>query len=157
MPRILGLDFGTRRIGAALSDHRGLIASPLEVYERRTPTLDGQHYRKLVELEGVERLVVGLPYHTGGEEGDLAHLCREFASWLSEALKLPVSFQDERYSSVEAEETLRAGGLKSRDRKARRDMIAAQILLQTYLDAGCPLNESAALPLQDRAEDLYPS
>ncbi len=153
MPRILGLDFGTRRIGAAVSDPRGLIASPLEVYERRNPTLDAQHYRKLAEAEGVERLVVGLPLHTGGGEGELARLCRDFGAWLGQLLKLPVVYQDERYSSVEAEESLRAGGLKPRDRKLRRDMIAAQILLQTYLDAGCPLVESAALPLQDEPEE----
>lgn len=149
MPRVLGLDFGTKRIGAALSDPRGLIASPLEVYERHSLKRDEQHYRELVANEAVERIVVGLPLHTRGTEGDLAKLCRNFGAWIGEVTGRLVVFQDERYTSREAEETMRSAGLKSRDRKARRDMLAAQILLQAYLDAGCPLIEAVASPLED--------
>lgn len=153
MPRILGLDFGTRRIGAALSDPRGLIASPLEVYERKGPKMDAEHYRRLVAAEGVERIVVGLPLHTRGAEGELAGLARDFGRWLGEATGLAVSYQDERYTSLEADEALRSAGMKARDRRARRDMLAAQILLQNYLDAGCPTIEAHAAPLDDPAED----
>lgn len=147
--RVLGLDFGTKRVGAALSDPRRQIASPLEVYERRTPTLDARHYRELVEDEGVTRIVVGLPLHTGGGEGDLARLAREFGLWMANETGRPVSHYDERYSSVEAENLMRSSGLKLRDRKARRDMLAAQILLQAFLDAGCPLAEMPGTPLSD--------
>jgi putative holliday junction resolvase len=147
MSRILGLDFGTRRVGAALSDPRGLIATPLEVYERRNATLDAAHYRQLVEREGVERIVIGLPVHTSGREGDLAALARAFGEWLAGVANLPVTYYDERYSSREADEALRSTGLNASGRKARRDMLAAQILLQAFLDAGSPESESPALPL----------
>ncbi len=149
MGRILGLDFGTRRVGAALSDPRGLIATPLEVYERRSEKHDADHYRHLVEEDGVIRIVVGLPLHTGGSEGELARLAREFGGWIGGVTDRPVYYYDERYSSREAEEALRATGMKSKDRKARRDMLAAQIMLQCYLDAGCPTLEAPAMPLAD--------
>ena len=103
MGRVLGLDFGTRRVGAALSDPRRMIATPLEVYERQAPSRDAAHYRKLVEEEGVDLLVVGLPLHTGGGEGDLARLAREFGAWLAGAIGRPVTYQDERYTSIEAD------------------------------------------------------
>jgi putative Holliday junction resolvase len=153
MARILGIDFGTRRVGAALSDPRGRIASPLEVYERRNPALDAAHYRKVAADEGVERIVIGLPVHTSGREGDLASLAREFGAWLQKETGLAVMFSDERYSSREADDALRLSGLNAKGRKARRDMLAAQILLQAYLDAGSPTEEAPSLPLDDR-DDL---
>ncbi len=149
MGRILAIDFGTRRVGAALSDPRGVIASPLETYERRSLALDAKHYRTLADDEGVERIVVGLPLHTGGSEGTSADLAREFGAWLAEVTNRPVTFFDERYTSVEADEILNGAGLARKDRKAKRDMIAALILLRSYLDAGAPLIEAAALPLDD--------
>lgn len=149
MGRILALDFGTRRVGAALSDPRWRIATPLEVHERRSPDLDARHYRALVEDEGVERLVVGLPVHTSGREGESAALARAWGDWLARATGLPVVFLDERYTTSEAEHALRAQGLNKRDRQARRDMVAAQILLQAYLDAGAPLEIPAASALDD--------
>lgn len=152
MPRILGLDFGLRRVGAALSDPRRAIATPLEVYERRDARLDAGHYRQLTREEDVERIVIGLPLHTGGGESDLSRRARSWGRWLSETCGLPVVFYDERYTSVDAEELMRAAGLKARDRRARRDMLAAQILLQAYLDAGCPESEAPPRPLMDDPE-----
>ena len=152
MARILGIDFGTRRVGASLSDARGLIAFPLEVYERREARLDALHYRRLVEDEGVDRIVIGLPLHTGGGEGELAHQARNWGRWLGEATGRAVLFYDERYTSVDADHLMRAQGLKLRDRKARRDMLAALIMLQNYLDAGCPEAEAPATPLDDAPE-----
>ncbi len=149
MGRILGIDFGTRRVGAALSDPRHQIASPLEVYERRDPRQDARHYAKLVSEEEIDAIVVGLPLHTGGGEGELAALARKFGRWLGETTARPVVFFDERYTSVAAEEALRSAGLSPKERKARRDMLAAQILLQDYLDAGCPREDSAPSPLED--------
>jgi putative Holliday junction resolvase len=152
MSRILGLDFGTRRVGAAVSDPRRLIATPLEVYRRLNPARDADHYRALVEREAIARIVIGLPLHTGGGESELAGLARKWGHWLATVIDLPVLFFDERYTSVDAEETLRSAGLKLRDRKLKRDMLAAQILLQNYLDAGCPLTEAPPAPLADQYE-----
>jgi len=147
--RILGLDFGTRRVGAALSDPRRLIATPLEVYERRSPDRDARHYRELVEDEGIDRIVVGLPLHTGGGEGESATLARQWGAWIARETGLTVIFFDERYTTSDAEELLKSQGLRLKDRKAKRDMLAARLLLQNYLDAGCPETEAPPLPIED--------
>jgi len=149
MGRILGLDFGLRRVGGAISDPGRAIASPLEVYERKNDDLDARHYRELAREHEVERIVVGLPVHTSGREGQLAGLARRWGSWLASATGLPVAYADERYTSVEAENLMIRSGLKRQKRKELRDKLAAQILLQGYLDAGCPELESPCEPLAD--------
>ena len=152
MGRILGLDFGLRRVGGAISDPGRVIASPLEVYERKNDALDAHHYRELVREQEIERIVVGLPVHTSGREGQLAGLARQWGAWLASATGLPVTFTDERYTSVEADNLMIQSGLKRQKRKDLRDKLAAQILLQAYLDAGCPEVESASQPLADPQE-----
>lgn len=147
MTRILGLDFGTKRVGAALSDPGRSIAFPLEVYERCGPTQDASHYLRTVEENDVDRIVIGLPVHTSGREGQSAMLTRKFGNWLAKVTGRPVNYFDERYTSVEAEERLISAGLKRHKRKSLRDKLAAQILLQSYLDAGCPEIDVAAEPL----------
>lgn len=132
--RVLGLDFGTRRVGAAISDHRGKIATPLEVYERRDRARDGGHFQQLVKEHEIEGIVVGLPLHTGGGEGTSAALAREWGQWLAEVTGLPVDYHDERYTSLEAEEILREAGIRHPKRRGKRDMLAAQVMLQSYLD-----------------------
>jgi putative Holliday junction resolvase len=152
MGRILGLDFGLRRVGAAISDPGRSIASPLEVYERGDEARDSRHYRLLVRENDIDLLVVGLPVHTTGREGELASHARRWGTWLGELTGLPVRYADERYTSVEADNMMMASGLKRQKRKALRDKLAAQILLQGYLDAGCPEGEPAPGPLNDAAE-----
>jgi putative holliday junction resolvase len=149
MARLLGIDFGTRRIGAAVSDPRRMIATPLEIRQRRDPAQDSRHYRELVVEHEIDGIVIGLPLHTGGREGASARIARDFGTWLGEVTGLPVTYYDERYTTVEAEDTLIAAGLKRSRRKELRDMLAAQILLQNYLDAGCPVTEAVARPLAD--------
>src|SRR5690349_18467661 len=104
--RSLGLDFGLKRVGAAVSDPRGRIATPLEVYARKGNERDARHYRELVRAHEIEQLVIGLPLHISGREGDSAAQAREWGAWLAEVTGLPVVFHDERYSSVDAEEVL---------------------------------------------------
>jgi putative Holliday junction resolvase len=146
---LLGLDFGTRRVGAAVSDPRHVIATPLEVYERRDRAQDARHYRALVAEHEVDRVVIGLPLHTGGREGTSAALARDFGAWLAGETGLPVLYYDERYTTSEAEDRLISAGMKRSLRKGLRDMLAAQILLQNYLDAGAPEAEAPASPLAD--------
>lgn len=152
MPRILGIDYGTRRVGAALSDPGQTMAFPSEVYVLRGPEHDARHYRELVREDEVERIVIGLPLHTSGREGQLAALTRSFGDWLAGVTGLPVLYFDERYTTVEAEQRLLDAGLTRQKRKALRDQLAAQIMLQTYLDAGCPEIEAEAAPLADEPE-----
>ena len=106
MGRILALDFGTKRVGAAVSDPRRLIATPLEVYERRDAQQDARHYQALVRENEVDRLVIGLPVHLGGREGASAKLARNWGGWLSKVTGLEVVYVDERYSTFEAEASL---------------------------------------------------
>lgn len=152
MPRILGLDYGTKRVGAALSDPGRTIAFPVEVYALRGAKHDASHYRELVEENDVERIVIGLPLHTSGREGQSAALARTFGDWLGGVTGRPVIYYDERYSTVEAEQRLIDAGLKRDKRKALRDQLAAQIMLQGYLDAGCPETEAPGAPLADHRE-----
>jgi putative Holliday junction resolvase len=144
--RLLGVDYGAVRIGLAISDPERRLASPLAVYERRGRDQDAEYFRALASAEDVGALVVGLPIHLDGREGQKAIEARAFGVWLAEATGLPVTFWDERFSTVEAESALWQAGLTHKKRKARRDRVAAQILLQAYLDAGCPA-EPAAGPL----------
>jgi putative Holliday junction resolvase len=149
MGRILGLDFGVRRVGAAISDPGRTIASPLEVYLRRDTQQDARHYRELVREHEVERVALGLPVHTSGREGQSASLARDWGRWLASVTGVPVVLIDERYTSVEAENLLIESGLRRQRRKTLRDKLAAQILLQAYLDAGCPETECAPGSLAD--------
>jgi putative Holliday junction resolvase len=153
MGRVLGLDFGIKRVGAALSDPRRQLATPREVYARRSEELDARHYADLVRADQVDQIVIGLPLHTGGSESELSLMARRWGAWLANATGRRVTFFDERYSTVEAEAILRAHGFSLKERKARRDMLSAQILLQAYLDAGCPATEAPAEPLADTAEN----
>lgn len=136
--RLLGVDYGSLRIGLAVSDPQRRLASPLAVYERRGRERDAEYFRALMTAEEIGGLVVGLPLHLDGREGRKAKEARAFGTWLAEITGLPVVFWDERFTTVEAESALWQAGLTHKQRKARRDRVAAQVLLQAYLDAGCP-------------------
>jgi putative Holliday junction resolvase len=140
------VDYGHVRIGLAISDEDRRIASPLSTYYRRTRDEDAHYFQKVVVAESVEKIVVGLPVHADGSEGDKAVETRRFGAWLAGATGLPIVYFDERFTTVEAESYLLAAGLTNKRRKARRDRVAAQLLLQSYIDAGCP-PDPEALPL----------
>ncbi len=148
--RLLGVDYGQVRVGLAITDPDCKIAFPLTTYERRGRDKDAAYFRTLLIEEPVGAYVVGLPVHLDGREGQKAAEARAFGRWLGEATGLPVVFWDERFTTVEAETALWNAGLTHKQRKARRDRVAAQILLQAYLDAGCP-PEQTPLPF-DEAE-----
>ncbi len=143
---LLGIDFGSVRIGLAVSDPDRKIAFPLATYVRRTTEQDAKYFQEVAVEQRVSEIVLGLPMHLSGREGQKAQEARKFGNWLRELTGLPVIFWDERFTTVEAETWLLAAGLTKKRRKARRDRVAAQILLQSYLDAGCP-GEQPARPL----------
>jgi putative Holliday junction resolvase len=134
--RIAGVDFGTVRIGVATADLATRIATPYETYVRRSNKLDAEHFRRLASEEGIARFVVGLPVHGSGEESQKSREAREFGAWLQETTGAPVEYFDERYTSAEAESLLQKVGLTKKQRKARLDQLAAQIMLTAYLEAG---------------------
>jgi putative Holliday junction resolvase len=136
--RLLGVDYGAVRVGLAVTDSERIIASPLATYVRRGADSDAAYFRDLVAREEIGGLVIGLPVHLSGREGEKATEARAFGKWLAEVTGLPAVFWDERFTTREAEGHLKAAGLTHRRRKDRRDRVAAQILLQTYIEAGCP-------------------
>lgn len=134
--RVAGIDFGTVRIGIAVSDVQRTIASPYENYNRCGPDGDARRFRRLVKEEGIELFVVGLPVHTSGHESQKSYEARKFGQWLQETTGVAVEYYDERYTSQEAERMLLDADLTSRRRKKRLDMLAAQILLSAFLESG---------------------
>jgi putative holliday junction resolvase len=133
--RLAGIDYGTVRIGVAICDPSQSFASPLENYNRRTPDLDARWLKKLAIDEQLVGFVVGLPVHTSGLESQKSSEARKFAHWIEEITGLPVQLFDERYTSVHAEALLMDAGFTSKQRKARLDKLAAQILLSAYLES----------------------
>jgi putative Holliday junction resolvase len=132
--RLLGVDYGSVRIGLAVSDPDRKIAFPLTTYTRRSQKQDEGYFRELMEAEEIGQIIIGLPVHLDGHEGTKAAEARAFGQWLSNITGLPVHFWDERFTTVEAEKHLWSAGLTHKRRKARRDLVAAQILLQSYLE-----------------------
>ncbi len=133
--RIAGVDYGTVRIGIALSDPGRTIASPMENYTRRGVDQDAARFRRLVAEEDVTLFVVGLPVHLDGNESQKSLEARQFGGWLADATGVPVEYFDERFTSIEAEQSLWGANLTHKRRKKRRDMVAAQMMLAGYLES----------------------
>lgn len=135
MPRILGIDYGERRIGVAISDETATIATPVDTLDGTAPQ---QAARRIVELateRSVEKIVVGLPMRMDGSSGPSAEYAKAFGERLLKAGSCPVVYWDERFSSRTAEQALIEGGARRQKRKQVIDKLAAQIILQHYLDA----------------------
>ncbi|MGA2062327.1 MAG: Holliday junction resolvase RuvX [Thermoguttaceae bacterium] len=132
--RVAGIDYGTVRVGIALSDPARSISSPMETYTRRNAELDAQRFKRLAVEEEVTLFVVGLPVYLDGRESPKSVEARQFGQWLGEVTGVPVDFFDERFTSVEAENLLLDADLTSKRRKKRIDMLAAQIMLSAYLE-----------------------
>ncbi len=133
--RLAGIDYGTVRVGVALTDPGQRIASPYENYTRCDLGQDAQWFRQFVEEERVVGIVVGLPVHTDGLESQKSLESREYGKWLAEVTSLPVRFYDERFTTVQAEQLLGDAKLTKKKRKARLDMLAAQIMLAAFLES----------------------
>ena len=133
--RIMALDYGEVRIGVAMTDLLQMIASPFETYIRKDIQSDINHMCSLIKDNSVKLVVVGLPLNMDGTEGDRAQKTRQFVDLLKEKSNVEFIFQDERLSSVEAEEILIEGGMKRKDRKVTIDKIAAAIILESYLNS----------------------
>lgn len=132
MSRYLGIDYGTRRVGLAISDSLGLTARPLEVVSR------GEVVSRVKELatdHGVSALVVGLPTGLAGGEGRSASGARALGEELAAVTGLEVIYADERFTSRMAEGSLQRSGMRIRKRRATVDKVAAAIILQDFLDA----------------------
>lgn len=142
-PRIMGVDCGEKRVGLALSDPLGFTAQPLGYIERNTDAQVAGEIKDLIETHEVERLIVGLPLSMSGGDTPQTKRVRRFISRLRKMLDIKVEAQDERLSTAEAERALIDMDMRRNRRKERRDIVAAQLILQGYLDtksiSGSPL------------------
>lgn len=134
MSRLLGLDIGEKRIGVAISDEARLLARPLTTIIRASRHEDFDTIARLIREHRVERLIVGLPWTLRGEEGPQAQRVRRYVAAMSSAIQTPVTFQDERFTSAEAEDRLAQAPRRKRRTKGDVDAVAAAIILQDYLN-----------------------
>jgi putative Holliday junction resolvase len=131
-PRILGVDFGRARIGIAVSDELGLLAHPVKTIPISRDS--AKQIGEIVREKNVERVVIGLPRHMNGSVGESANEVLAFAAKLRTLLPCEVVTWDERLTTVAANRALREGGQKTRDSRNIVDQVAAQMILQGYLD-----------------------
>lgn len=133
--RVLGLDIGDKTIGVAVSDELGWTAQALEVIQRKGLSRDIKRIKEILNEYQVGEIVIGLPKNMNGEEGPQAKKMREFLGELQTRVNLPIRTWDERLTTVAAERTLLEGDLSRAKRKRIIDKMAAQVILQGYLDS----------------------
>lgn len=133
--RILGLDYGSRRIGVAICDELGMTAQGVTTITRKNREADLNGIAELIAHNGIERIVIGYPLRLDGSEGIQCEKVKRFARRLEMRFSLPVILWDETLSTKEAEELLRQGGVRWEKRREVVDRIAASLILQEYLDA----------------------
>lgn len=135
--RIMGLDYGSKTVGVAVSDPRGLTAQGIEIVRRKSENKLRQTLARIEEIAkeyGVEKIVLGFPKHMNNDIGERAEKSLEFKEMLERRTGLPVVMWDERLTTVEADRTMMETGIRRENRKEYVDMIAAVFILQGYLD-----------------------
>ena len=132
--RILAIDYGRKRIGLAISDPLGITAQPLPTIVEKSPEKVFQHLAGIIQDMEVKEVVVGLPLRLDSTEGPAAEEVRRFADTLSRMISAPVHLADERLTSALATKLLTLSGYRGKKKKEKVDTVAAQAILQTYLD-----------------------
>ena len=135
--RIMGLDYGSKTVGVAVSDPLGLTAQGIEIVRRKSETKLRQTLARIEEIAkeySVEKIVLGFPKHMNNDIGERAEKSLEFKEMLERRTGLPVVMWDERMTTVEADRTMMETGIRRENRKEYVDMIAAVLILQGYLD-----------------------
>ena len=133
--RSLGIDYGDKRIGLALSDNMGMVATPWRTLINEGEKKSVEQLLLWIEEEGVQQVVIGHPINMNGTLGPLSEKATRLKGKLEEQLDIPVLLWDERLSSKSALASMQEVGVKQKKRKALVDQIAAQIILQSYLDS----------------------
>lgn len=132
--RALGIDFGLKRVGLAVSDRTGTLVSPLKTIERTTRQALFDELTGIIHDEAIEAVVVGLPLSLDGEDTLTTRQARNFAESLTRRVAVPVHLMDERLTSAQAEEELNAAGLRGAKRKTALDSQAAVVILRSWLE-----------------------
>ncbi len=145
--RVLGIDLGDARIGVAISDDGGVLATPYETLQRSGDRIsDHRAIEAIVEETGAGAVVVGMPYSLDGSVGHKAKLTRREIIRMGRTLSVPIHTQDERFTTVTAEHSMRAAGVPGAKKRQIVDQLAASVLLQAWLDG-----QKSRPPPQDRA------
>ncbi|MBO6008587.1 MAG: Holliday junction resolvase RuvX [Lachnospiraceae bacterium] len=135
--RLMGLDFGSKTVGVAVSDPLFLAAEPVEIIRREQANKLRRTYARIEELVvryDVGTIVIGKPLMPSGDEGERVRLTEEFAEAVQRRTGLPVIMEDERLTTVEADEIMDEAGVPRKEHKKYVDMIAAQLILQSYMN-----------------------
>ena len=135
--RIMGLDYGAKTVGVAISDEMLLTAQPIETIRRERPAKLRQTLARIESLMkdyDIDKVVIGLPKKLNNEEGDRCEKTREFGEMVERRSGLEVIYQDERLTTVQADNVLAEGGVRNENRKQYIDKMAASLILQSYLD-----------------------
>jgi putative Holliday junction resolvase len=148
---ILGIDYGSRRVGVAVSDATGTIALPLRVIDVRSVAQAVEAVAAVVAERAAEQVVVGLPLNMNGSEGEMATAARAFAEALEEVVTAHVALFDERLSTCQIERVLLDADMSRKKRKGVRDKLAAQVILQAWMDAQSPLDHFDYMDMCDDA------
>ncbi|MGH9407781.1 MAG: Holliday junction resolvase RuvX [Terriglobia bacterium] len=133
-PRILAIDFGTKRLGLAVSDPLGVVAQGLPTLVRTNQASDFAEIARRLDEYDVREVIVGRPLSKSGDENAMSRLASGFAEKLRERLRRPVTLWDERLTSAEANRLLRESGIGREKRRRAVDRVAAALILQSYLD-----------------------
>jgi putative Holliday junction resolvase len=133
--RILGIDYGDRSIGLAISDKLFVAAHAIGRYQVKNRKADALYFKDLVKQRQVSKIVIGLPLQMDGSEGTRVEKTREFARWLEKILGLPIVFWDERLTTKEALQVLHQQKMNGRKKKKLKDQVAAAIILANYLES----------------------
>jgi len=133
--RVMALDLGEKRIGVAVSDETRLIARSYGVIKRKSRLEDFARYARIIEEQQIKLLLVGLPTMLDGSEGDQARWVRDYAAELEKHVTVPVLLWDEALTTIDAEASLRARGIKGRKLRQQVDAVAAAFILQGYLES----------------------
>ncbi|MEA3422170.1 MAG: Holliday junction resolvase RuvX [Acidobacteriota bacterium] len=133
--RILGIDFGDKNIGLAVTDKLSLTAQGLGQYKVKNPDEDKKYFKNLAEQYEISKIVIGLPLKMDGTQGSRVQKTKKFARWLEEALNLPVVFWDERLTTKQTIKILNEQKFKQKKKKQIKDKISAVIILSSYLEA----------------------
>ena len=133
--RILGIDYGDRRIGLALSDPLRMTAQMLCQYERQNPEKDREFFRDLIQQHQISEIVIGLPLRMNGTEGTRVEKTKDFGDWLQEAVNINIQYWDERLTTIQAMAILNEQNFKMKKKKKFKDQVSASLILSSYLES----------------------
>ena len=152
--KIAAVDYGTVRIGVAICDPDRILASPLEVIDRRSVKDLESRFLEIARVERLLGFVVGLPVHLDGSESQKSIEARRFAAWLAQKTNLPVRLFDERFSTAAADEKLAIASPTNKQRKKRIDAVAAGVMLEAFIEAQKASSELPGVPVSGLAKGI---